>query len=440
MSEQIDHPLKRMVTMQKKGMSAGICSICSAHPIVLEAAIEKGLEDNSYVLIEATANQVNQYGGYTGLTPLTFAVQVKAIAARLGFPEERLILGGDHFGPLVWKNLSEEHAMARAKELVSDCVLAGFSKVHIDTSMRLTGDDPDMPLACERIAARAAVLFETAQRAWETAGLSMPPVYVIGSEVPVPGGTSCTEDLEVTSAGELERTYTCFREAFMKVYPQAFSQVVAIVAQPGVEFGEGYIHDYAPDSARALCDCAKRLPLVLEGHSTDYQTRESLKELVRGGVAILKVGPALTFALREGLLLLEHIEKELPPRRMTSSLSQFSAVLDRVMCEKPEFWRSYYRGSEDEERFLRKFSLSDRCRYYLPDHAVEDAARRLLQNLNHAGIPLELISQYFPIQYEKIRTNTLEPNAMSLLKDRVKTCLDAYPKFTWKENTVYITT
>ena len=66
------HPLKKIVQMQKKGIPAGLYSACSANELVLEACMERAMKDSGYVLIEATANQVNQYGGYTGMKPSDF--------------------------------------------------------------------------------------------------------------------------------------------------------------------------------------------------------------------------------------------------------------------------------------------------------------------------------------------------------------------------------
>ena len=64
------------------------------------------------MLIEATCNQVNQEGGYTGMTPADFRGFVEAIAARVGFDPSRIILGGDHLGPNPWKQLPAEEALA----------------------------------------------------------------------------------------------------------------------------------------------------------------------------------------------------------------------------------------------------------------------------------------------------------------------------------------
>ena len=55
----------------------GIPSICSAHPVVIEAAMRHAARLGLPVLIEATCNQVNQDGGYTGMTPDLFVAFVK---------------------------------------------------------------------------------------------------------------------------------------------------------------------------------------------------------------------------------------------------------------------------------------------------------------------------------------------------------------------------
>ena len=68
------------------GDRVGLTSVCSAHPIVIEAALRQGKVDESPVLIEATCNQVNHQGGYTGMTPAGFRAFVEGIADKVGFP------------------------------------------------------------------------------------------------------------------------------------------------------------------------------------------------------------------------------------------------------------------------------------------------------------------------------------------------------------------
>jgi len=427
------HPLKKIVELQKKGTPTGIYSACSANELVLEACMERAMKDSDYVLIEATANQVNQYGGYTGMKPADFSRFVLSIAEKVNFPADKIILGGDHLGPLTWKGLPAEKAMEEAKELVRQFVLAGFTKIHIDTSMHLGDDDKTKKLETSVIAKRGAVLAKTAEKAFEELAASNPhvmhPVYVIGSEVPIPGGSQGEEEqLQVTSPDDFRETVNLFREEFYgNGLDSAWENVIAIVVQPGVEFGDDSIHEYDRNAAKELCGELKNYPnLVFEGHSTDYQTPDALKEMVEDGIAILKVGPALTFALREALFALNHIENELLKGRNGIELSNFIEVLDEAMVNKPENWIKHYHGNDEKLRLARKYSFSDRCRYYLPVPEVQQALNRLMRNLKTVDIPLSLISQYMPVQYDRIRSGLLGKDPESLAKDRVINCIDQY--------------
>ena len=64
--------LKSIVDNQKNGVPKGIYSVCSYNQYVIEASFEQAIEDDSVVLIESTCNQVNQFGGYTGMRPADF--------------------------------------------------------------------------------------------------------------------------------------------------------------------------------------------------------------------------------------------------------------------------------------------------------------------------------------------------------------------------------
>ncbi|MDR1581519.1 MAG: class II D-tagatose-bisphosphate aldolase, non-catalytic subunit, partial [Synergistaceae bacterium] len=298
-----------LLRRRAEGQTAGIYSVCSANPIVLEAAMDHARAASGPLLIEATSNQVNQYGGYTGMKPADFAAFVRRIAERSGFEMEKLILGGDHLGPLVWKSMPEAEAMRRAEEQAAAFVEAGFTKIHLDTSMRLGGDAEEISDAL--IASRGARLCASAEKAYAALAAKTPavppPVYVIGSEVPTPGGAAGDADeaeaLRPTSPEAFLASYGAFMRAFEEAgLADAFSRVVAFVVQPGVEFNGDTIFDYNREAASELCASLARVgrPLMFEGHSADYQLPESLKYMVEDGIGILKVGPGLTFALREG--------------------------------------------------------------------------------------------------------------------------------------------
>ena len=283
----------------------GICSVCSAHPWVVQAAAEQGVESGTLLLIEATCNQVNQDGGYTGMRPADFREFVHAITDRAGLPRARLVLGGDHLGPHVWRKLPAEDAMARAETMIAQYAEAGFTKIHLDTSMPCAGD-PNI-LSDAVIAERAARLARVA----ETRHAGKPPFYIIGTEVPVPGGASHGHELAVTAADAAAQTLRRSQAGFPGAgLGDAWARVTGLVVQPGVEFDNVSVVDYARAKARDLARWRRDTAggIVFEAHSTDFQRPEAYRELVEDGFAILKVGPGVTFAMREAICALAEIE------------------------------------------------------------------------------------------------------------------------------------
>jgi len=411
-----------------KGASSGIASYCTANALVIEALLQHSRKTQQPVLIEATANQVNQYGGYTGMTPQDFANFVYQIAEQTGSSRDLILLGGDHLGPLTFKDLPEEEAMKEAKELVSAYVKAGFTKIHLDTSMKLRSDAADLPLTTKTIAERGAVLYQACMEAFSQMGgaEAQKPVFIIGSEVPIPGGATEEEDgVSVTKAADFIETVETYRTVFQEHgIVDAWENIIAVVVQPGVEFGDSQVFFYNRTDAASLCDRLKEYPtLVFEGHSTDYQTKEKLKEMMEDGIAILKVGPALTFRLREALFLLSLMEAELLPKERQA---RFIEVLEEVMLAEPGNWINHYHGSTEAMGLARKYSYSDRCRYYLTNPSVQDAINKLFQNLAEIKIPLNLLHQYLPNQYEKVVRGELANHPRQLVCDAVLEVVSTY--------------
>ncbi len=420
--------LDEMVRAQKRGEARGVVSVCSAHPYVLRAAMRRAASGGS-LLVEATCNQVNQHGGYTGMTPAGFVRYVHALAREARLPIERLILGGDHLGPSVWQVQPAQAAMDEAKTLLRQCVEAGFVKLHLDASMRLADDDPSRPLEVEIASRRAAELARAAEEAHASSPGSDPPRYVIGTEVPAPGGSiGRANSVEVTSVVAVQRMTDAAREAFLRDgLASAWERVVAVVVQPGVEFGDDFILDYDAGAARALSAFIETEPqLVYEAHSTDYQRLEALGEMVRDHFAVLKVGPALTFAFREVVFALARIEDELLSGSHAADRSRVIEVLDQAMLRNPEHWVRYYHGTPDEMARARKYSLSDRSRYYWTDDEVRRALERLIANLATRPIPWTLLSQFLPGAAKRVRDGVLQGTPQALLMEGVDRVLEDY--------------
>jgi len=417
------HEIQALIRRHREGDACGITSVCSAHPLVVEAALRHALlHDTPVVLFEATCNQVNQDGGYTGMRPAGFVEFVHAIADQVGLPRSRIVFGGDHLGPNPWTSLAADAAMDKAEAMVDVYVAAGFHKIHLDCSMACAGDPVPLPEA--EIVRRAVRLCLAAEAACERTG-SIPPVYVIGTEVPTPGGaTEAIEGLAVTTPEAALATIAAHRRAFEEAgLASAWERVIASVVQPGVEFDHHDVIDYRPEKARELSEAIESVPgLVFEAHSTDYQTRASLRALIRDHFAILKVGPGLTFALREALWALDAIENEWIPAHRRAGLR--TVTLER-MREKPAQWRRYYRAEGQALQIDMQYSLSDRIRYYWPDAVVESARERLFANLAEQPPPMPLLSQYLPGALPLLRSGAArDPKAWVVA--HVMTVLDDY--------------
>lgn len=417
------HYLQKLVEAHGQGAAMGITSVCSAHALVIEAAFLDGAAGASPVLIEATCNQVNHEGGYTGMTPVDFRDFVLGIAARVGFDSERLILGGDHLGPNPWKHLPASQAMANAELMLEAYARAGFAKIHLDASMACQGEVDPLPGAL--VAERAARLAAVAEHAVAQAGLA-PPVYVIGTEVPIPGGAlEMVEDLQVTSAAAAHETIAQHRQAFSALgLESAFARVIGLVVQPGVEFGNQNVVVYEPSKARELSAVlGSERQLVFEAHSTDYQPHTALAELVRDGFAILKVGPGLTFALREALYALDHIAAALQLAPGQAGLSQ---TMEQLMIAEPQYWNRYYHGDNATLRLQRHYSYSDRIRYYWPLETASHAVDELFSVLGERVIPETLVSQYLPQVYPRVASGECVATARGLILAAVQQVLQGY--------------
>jgi D-tagatose-bisphosphate aldolase class II non-catalytic subunit len=412
--------LRQLAQARRDGRPVGITSVCSAHPLVIRAAARNAAQHSDVLLIEATCNQVNQFGGYTGMLPADFVSLVRRIAAEENLAAERIILGGDHLGPNPWRSEPAASAMAKAEDMVTAYVEAGFRKIHLDASMGCAGEPAALDDATT--AGRALRLAKAAEQAALKAGGEM-PVYIIGTEVPPPGGAHhVITELEPTSVAAARQTIDIHRDLFRSAgMEDAFSRVIGLVVQPGVEFGNENVVIYDPLKARGLTQLLdQEQGLVYEAHSTDYQGRAALRHLVEDGFPILKVGPELTFVLREALYGLDLIASDLIEGYPSRALF---AEMEKLMLEQPGFWQGHYHGSAQEQRMQRHYSYSDRIRYYWNQPQAEAAVQQLIGALQGKTVPPTLFRQHLPA-FESWSGRPLDPN--SLVVAAVQRSLEGY--------------
>ncbi|MGH8679226.1 MAG: class II D-tagatose-bisphosphate aldolase non-catalytic subunit, partial [Burkholderiales bacterium] len=292
-----------------------------------------------------------------------------------------------------------------------------------DCSMSCAGDPEVMSNTI--VAQRSARLCAAAEQAWRLSG-GEPPVYVIGTEVPVPGGAAEElNELAVTTPAAARATIETHRVVFEQAnLGHAWSRVIAAVVQPGVEFDHERVVDYRPDKAVMLSQVTTSYAgFVFEAHSTDYQTPAALAQLVSDHFAILKVGPAVTFAMREALWALDSIERDWIDSRRAARLRQ--VTVERMKAE-PRHWERYYAAGGVELAFQLEYSLSDRIRYYWPDPGVAAAQAALFNNLTTLPPPPALVSQYFPMDFPRVRSGEIDAHPETLVIENVCRVLDGY--------------
>jgi D-tagatose-1,6-bisphosphate aldolase subunit GatZ/KbaZ len=406
------------------GRIGGQVAVCCAHPQVLRAAADQARRDGTLLLVETTANQVNLSGGYTGMTPADFAGLMTRLARESGLDHGQIVLGADHLGLHLWRGLPSSAALAQAEALARAFAAAGYRKLHLDTGTGCA-DDPPGRLPLELAAQRAAVLCRAAESAARESHRQL-PLYVIGTEAPAPGGALKGYGAPAASDPQLlQQELAHYETAFSRAgLPQAWGRVLALVVQPGVDFDDYRVAPYKPEAAAALSAFHDRLPspMTFEIHATDYQTPSALKQMVQDHFCLLKVGPCLTAALREALFALARIEDALPGLERRSNLI---GVMEQLMLARPEHWSAHYRGTAQEQRFLRRYSLRDRIRYYWPQAEARQVCEHLIANLRRP-IPQPLLRQFLPDLVDAITSHELEPEPQAIIQARIRSALNPY--------------
>ncbi|MCK8463759.1 class II D-tagatose-bisphosphate aldolase, non-catalytic subunit [Aliiroseovarius sp. S1339] len=394
--------LRDIIARNRAGRRAAIPSVCSAQPDVLRASLMRAQALDRPVVIEATSNQVNQDGGYTGITPDGFIGYVHDIADKAGVDRDRIIFGGDHLGPQAWRSLPADAAMEKARVLVRDYVKAGFRKIHLDCSEGCAGEAAQLDDA--QTAARSADLARVCVEACDGDAIGL--LFVVGTEVPPPGGARMDED------GDIPPTDPAAAKATLAAHGDSFgdmsSMIGGLVVQPGVEFSPTAVHHMPLDRDPGLLAALDGWPGVcLEAHSTDYQHPAVFPRLAELGFAFQKIGPALTFAYREALYALDQI---------SSAPGALQTVMERVMTENPAYWQGHYHGDADALYHQRHFGLADRIRYYWPDPAAQ-AAVAVLRDGFDSPIPVAELRNVF--------SDAVLTRAEQLTGDQVQRLIDA---------------
>ncbi|SFS16780.1 class II D-tagatose-bisphosphate aldolase non-catalytic subunit [Yoonia litorea] len=399
--------LRNIIRRNRAGEAVAIPSVCSAHPDVLRASLSLAADLGRPVVIEATSNQVNQDGGYTGMTPLSFVDFVHARADETAIDRAQIIFGGDHLGPQAWRANEASIAMAKAEQLVKDYVAAGFHKIHLDCSEGCAGEPAQ--LGDDVTAARSARLAKVCAEVHDDL------LFVVGTEVPPPGGARVDEDGDIpaTSPDAARETLVAHDAAFGSLA----DQIGGLVVQPGVEFSPTKVHDLPRDrDPKLLAALADHPHICLEAHSTDYQDACVYPRLAELGFAFQKVGPALTFAYRKALYALDQLR---------DNKGALERAMETVMQGDPSKWNGHYSGNAAELYHQRHFGLADRIRYYWPQKAAQAAVQDLIADFS-GTLPDHALAEVFSPDVLARAEKLNGPQTQRLIDAEIQSALAPY--------------
>jgi D-tagatose-1,6-bisphosphate aldolase subunit GatZ/KbaZ len=316
-------------------------------------------------LIECTSNQVNQNGGYTNKTPKMFIKEILNISKKINFDSKKLFLGGDHLGPLPWKKENTKSAIKNSILLINQFLKYNFCKIHIDTSIKCKDDKY----------INSEIIFNRTNKILNDFNIKRKiknKFLVIGTEVPL-SGSGDNNKIVKTSKKQIVSEVTKFKEILKKLNLK--SNLFGLVIEPGMKYKHFSITTPKfPDFIKKKIISLKK-NFVYEAHSTDYQKKSTLKQLVKNNFKFLKVGPELTFNYSRALFVMESIEKKFCKVK-NSNIKK--SILSSMMKNK-KYWDGYYKKNE---RKLFLDSKLDRMRYYLNTKPVINSIKTIKKNIN----------------------------------------------------------
>ena len=118
-----------MCPRRRAGSAVGSPSVCSVHPLVIKAAVLRALDDDAPLPAEATSNQIDRFGGYTGMQPSDFRdrPEVEGHAAQSRLLTNLAVC--DIPMPLISAHLPERYDRVRRAELTTDPAALAVDRV-----------------------------------------------------------------------------------------------------------------------------------------------------------------------------------------------------------------------------------------------------------------------------------------------------------------------
>jgi len=418
----------------RRGERKGIYAVTSRNSTVQEVYLQQALADGSPALFEISVDMTGSPGKNGKILPYDFIAKVKQIVVKVGFPPDRLFFGINGLNPSLWQGESVEHTLKKTGAFISDLVGLGFNILGIHAGISLKGDPVDQLLPQKVIIAREAALYQAAERAAAAVPDEKKPLYVIDIH---PGQGMTEYQKKVVRKEDVEIAVDRFSQtAAAAGLPEIKERLLAVRISLGPGYNGEKVIPFDSSLLKELGGCTYNSKgMMLEALQTDFQSRDMLDRLVNNHFALLSVGPELTYTLREALFSLAMMENETMIGKPGVYLSNFIIELDRAMQSAPQHWQKYYTGNGFEQLIARKYSLYDRSRFFWEDKNVRKMKKRLYDNMVKYPVPLTVLRQFMPRQYERVTAGKIENKPDALVMDAVRCALRRYScACGWSEN------
>jgi len=362
--------------MNKYLIKHSLPSFCTANFNVIKILIIFAKHHNLPILLESTSNQVNQFGGYTGLTPKEFYKKISKLKKKIKINKKQVMIGADHLGPLPWKKFNSKVALKNAKTLIKKCIALKYDKIHIDSTI-ICKDDKSLNL--NFIRSRSEEIFNTVPKK------NIKDVFfVFGSEVPFAGGGNNSKP-KPSKLNNIKTDYSLYNSVLKNLNINKKNKF-SLVIEPGMAFSNSKVILPKLEKFRKRLSFSKKNNFSYEAHSTDYQKLKTLKKLVKNNFRFLKVGPELTFYFYQAIKKMEEIE-----HMYCNKKSNIEYELINAMQRDDKYWKDYYKGTKNKIKFLKLNSYLDRMRYYWDSKKVKKSMNKLIKNIN--TIPTEVFKK-----------------------------------------------
>jgi D-tagatose-1,6-bisphosphate aldolase subunit GatZ/KbaZ len=343
-------------------------SFCTANFLVLKTLLIFCKKNKLPALIESTSNQVNQFGGYSNNKPKDFIKKINGLIESLKINKKTIYFGGDHLGPLPWKNYKSSFALKNSIKLIDLYLKANYQKIHIDTSIQCKDDKL---ITDKKIFARTEYILKNLINKKKLKKI----FFVFGTEVPFAGGND-KKKFKITENNKIIADYQNFSKLLNS--EKLSSKDFALVIEPGMKFKNNSITKPKFKSFEINKKFSKKNKFYFEAHSTDYQDLETLNKLVKNNFKILKVGPELTYNLVKSFLFMQKIEKIFLRKK-----SNFRKIIIKKMFVNNLYWKDFFKkGSKKQLEKNLLNSFYDRTRYYLSNNDVMNSIKILEININ----------------------------------------------------------